>query len=291
MLLILFECAAEEISRSFRCDSGQIRRWVVWTVILVISESVILQPQVLIDSKVMFLKFWMIFAKSLSLVYDEFFHKRNKFLLASPKEWISKILIRTPKRVFLIICFWHQTVCFQSSRREFSLSFSSLAIGCTFASLIFPSLHFTVIYTKRVPNPFNFANFEFVAMQNKKVTKVLGKHKKLILCDHEKNSARSKKEAEKFSLSLAARKIVIFYPCSLPSELIENIIPPTEPKFSRIFSAILLLLSKCNALRIPFFFISSTFPVIRLDLLFIFYFVANFYTFCMIQWKIKIKNF
>lgn len=141
MLLILIECAAEEISRSFRCDSGQIRRWVVWPVILVISESVLLQPQVLIDSKVMFLKFWMIFAKSLSLVYDEFFHKRNKFLLASPKEWISKILIRTPKRVFLIICFWHQTVCFQSSRREFSLSFSSLAIGCTFASLI--SRHFT----------------------------------------------------------------------------------------------------------------------------------------------------
>lgn len=33
------------------------------------------QSQELIYSKIMFLKFWMIFAKSLSFVYDEIFHK------------------------------------------------------------------------------------------------------------------------------------------------------------------------------------------------------------------------
>lgn len=239
MLLILIECAAEETSRSFRCDSGQIRQWVVWAVILVISESVLLQSQVLIDSKVMFLKFWMIFAKSLSLVYDEFFHKRNKFLLASPKEWISKILIRTPKRIFLIICFWHQTVYFQSSRREFSLSFGSLAIECTFVFSYLPVTSLHVYLHKATAKSIQFRQFQVRRdAKRKKVAKVLGKHKKLIRCDHEKNSARSKKEAEKFSLSLlAARKLFLFFnPRSLPFQLIENIIPPTEPKFSWIFS-------------------------------------------------------
>lgn len=41
-----------------------------------------IESQELIDSKKMFLKFWMIFAKSLSFVYDEFFHIRN-FLFAA----------------------------------------------------------------------------------------------------------------------------------------------------------------------------------------------------------------
>lgn len=44
----------------------------VWNVVV---------PQELIYSKIMFLKFWMIFAKSLSLVYDEFFHIRNRGFL------------------------------------------------------------------------------------------------------------------------------------------------------------------------------------------------------------------
>lgn len=148
MLLILIECAAEEISRSFRCKSGQIRRWVVWPVILVISERVRLQPQVLIDSKVMFLKFWMIFAKSLSSVYDKFFHKRYKFLLASPKEWISKILIRTPKRVFLSFAFDTKQFVFKVLEE----SFHCLLVRLQLVALSYLSRHFTsLLFTQKAP--------------------------------------------------------------------------------------------------------------------------------------------
>lgn len=72
----------------------------------------------------MFLKFWMIFAKSLSFVYDEIFHKYETALVyirKGPKWKISFIWL--PKFSILIICFLHQTVFPQSSRKEFSLSF------------------------------------------------------------------------------------------------------------------------------------------------------------------------
>lgn len=222
-----------------------------------------------------------------------FFINETNFCLQVRKSESPKFSFERQKGFFLSFAFDTKQFVFKVLEESFHCLLVRLQWVALshFSYLSVTSLH-CYLHKRRLPNPFNFANFEFVAMQNKKVTKVLGKHKQFILCDHEKCSARSKKEAEKFSLSLAARKIVIIFLSLFTAfQLIENIIPPTEPKFSRIFSAISLLLSKCNALRIPFFFISLTSPVIRLDLLFIFYFVANFYTFCMIQWKIKIKNF
>lgn len=93
------------------------------------------KSQELIYSKIMFLKFWMISAKSLSLVYDEIFHIRNGFAFLHPKGGRNEkfTISHSYAKVsnFYIIYFLHQTVYVQSSRKEFSLSF------CFFVFLAF----------------------------------------------------------------------------------------------------------------------------------------------------------
>lgn len=130
-------------------------------------------------------------------------------------------------------------------------------------------------------------------MQNKKVTKVLGKHKKLILdATTRKILPEAKRKQKSFHFRWQPEKLLLFFILvhCLPTDRKYNSADRTEI-FSNFFPQFRFYYQNAMHYEFRFFFNSSTSPVIRLDLLFIFYFVANFYTFCMIQWKIKIKNF
>lgn len=99
-----------------------------------------------IYSKIMLLKFWMIFAKSLSLVNEEISHTiiffllhpkraemKNSFFAISHLDAEKNCLHDRPR--FLIIYFLHQTVHDQSSRKKFSLSSVFFLHWCNFCTL------------------------------------------------------------------------------------------------------------------------------------------------------------
>lgn len=266
----------------------------------------------------MFLKFWMIFAKSLSFVYDEIFHKYETALVymrKGPKWKISFIWL--PKFSILIICFLHQTVFPQSSRKEFSLSFLlfpffskwMIAICCTFPYVtcsVFHSSHLC-IYTinvqvlpissssckREIKNPQSFVN------TRKKSTRK-NSHKKLFFAMKKirwKNGLQKSvftfvcSEGKLFLiLLLLYSKVVdrmftfnILYRWTINSdELREKINSPTELKN---FSFITFF---CNFA----FFIKNAmhyfcFYLFRYPPWLVILFVANFYTFVWFNEKLK----
>lgn len=97
----------------------------------------------------MFLKFWMIFAKSLSFVYDEIFHIRNccVFTIRKRVQMTKSLLLNFSfkcRKGFYIIYFVHQTVYLQSSRKVFfALSFAFFSQNCNFTCCCTFSIHFT----------------------------------------------------------------------------------------------------------------------------------------------------
>lgn len=136
----------------------------------------------------MFLKFWMIFAKSLSFVYDEFFHIRNFFCCCflhpkrvEMKNSFSAISHLDAKRLFIFytkqFIIW---VLKESFHCLFCLSYLQI---CNF----FTSLsHLFTHSPSTFPGFFhNVTNFKFVAWktQKKKSSKVC---RDFYFCQHKK---------------------------------------------------------------------------------------------------------
>lgn len=141
-----------------------------------------------------------------------FFINETNFCLQVRKSESPKFSFERQKGFFLSFAFDTKQFVFKVLEESFHCLLVRLQMGCSFASLISPSLHFTFIYTKGACQIHSISPISSSPRcKTKKSPKFSSKHKKFILCDHEKCSARSKKEAEKFSLSLAARKIVIIF--------------------------------------------------------------------------------